>query len=278
MRLPSSMMRLSSLLWSSPSLAQQQQPPTAAQPDELGQAYPHSKYKVQMQTQASKAFFDNPKSPKKAIKRIISLTIDSYAKNEELIARLKNIKAHLSSSSYRSQVIMESHLFDSNPSIALSPIALLSYADLVRHLDSLRTDYVQKYMRGSLQRLLHHPRNANVFNEPVDPVALKIPDYAQRVPLPMDLGTVRKKVTNYEYDDIISCAGDVNLTFDNAMAYNSADHIVHQVRCSALLRQTSPPRPLTRLFLSVFLSFFLSALWSVLFRWRRTSRRSSRPT
>jgi hypothetical protein len=40
---------------------------------------------------------------------------------------------------------------------------------------------------------------AYIFNKPVDPVALKIPDYFNIITHPMDLGTVDKRwVTQFE--------------------------------------------------------------------------------
>jgi hypothetical protein len=59
-----------------------------------------------------------------------------------------------------------------------------------------------------------------VFNAPVDAVKLGLHDYHQVVPHPMDLGTVRAKLTRLEYPTLSAFARDVELTFTNSIAYN----------------------------------------------------------
>jgi len=59
-----------------------------------------------------------------------------------------------------------------------------------------------------------------IFNEPVDPVKLKLPDYFEVIKQPMDLGTVRKKLENSSYREVKEFTDDVSLVFDNAIHYN----------------------------------------------------------
>lgn len=59
-----------------------------------------------------------------------------------------------------------------------------------------------------------------VFNSPVDPVELGLPDYFDIIKKPMDLGTIQKKLDGGSYHSIEEFAADVYLTFDNAMTYN----------------------------------------------------------
>ncbi|XP_059441688.1 transcription factor GTE10-like isoform X2 [Corylus avellana] len=66
-----------------------------------------------------------------------------------------------------------------------------------------------------------------VFNEPVDVVKLNIPDYFTVIKHPMDLGTVRSKMTSGEYASPMEFAADVRLTFANAMTYNPPGNDVH---------------------------------------------------
>ncbi|KAL4559783.1 hypothetical protein LXL04_031929 [Taraxacum kok-saghyz] len=66
-----------------------------------------------------------------------------------------------------------------------------------------------------------------VFNTPVDVVALKIPDYHTVIQHPMDLGTVKTKLMSGKYKDPWGFAGDVRLTFSNAMTYNPRGNDVH---------------------------------------------------
>lgn len=63
---------------------------------------------------------------------------------------------------------------------------------------------------------------AVIFTEPVDHVALGLPDYPSIVKHPMDLGTVAKKLENNEYDlgGPSQFVTDVQLTFHNCLAYN----------------------------------------------------------
>eukprot|EP00542_Grammatophora_oceanica_P014911 CAMPEP_0194032300 /NCGR_PEP_ID=MMETSP0009_2-20130614/5275_1 /TAXON_ID=210454 /ORGANISM="Grammatophora oceanica, Strain CCMP 410" /LENGTH=1696 /DNA_ID=CAMNT_0038672697 /DNA_START=105 /DNA_END=5195 /DNA_ORIENTATION=+ len=68
-----------------------------------------------------------------------------------------------------------------------------------------------------------------VFNTPVDPVELGLPDYFDIIKKPMDLGTVNKKLDNGAYRSIEEFAVDVNLTFNNAMTYNEDGSVVHDM-------------------------------------------------
>ncbi|XP_019444604.1 PREDICTED: transcription factor GTE8-like isoform X3 [Lupinus angustifolius] len=66
-----------------------------------------------------------------------------------------------------------------------------------------------------------------VFNKPVDPIALKIPDYFRIISQPMDLGTIKTKLEKNVYFGIEEFAADVRLTFSNAMTYNPHSNDVH---------------------------------------------------
>ncbi|XP_011652554.1 transcription factor GTE10 isoform X3 [Cucumis sativus] len=77
-----------------------------------------------------------------------------------------------------------------------------------------------------LQRLMSHTFGW-VFNTPVDVVKLNIPDYFTVIKHPMDLGTVKSKLTAGEYTHPLDFAADVRLTFSNAMTYNPPANDVH---------------------------------------------------
>ncbi|XP_023518898.1 transcription factor GTE9-like isoform X1 [Cucurbita pepo subsp. pepo] len=68
-----------------------------------------------------------------------------------------------------------------------------------------------------------------VFNQPVDPVALKIPDYFSIITDPMDLGTVKSKLEKNMFQTSEEFAADVRLTFSNAMRYNPPANAVHKM-------------------------------------------------
>jgi len=58
------------------------------------------------------------------------------------------------------------------------------------------------------------------FLEPVDPVALNIPDYFDIIKHPMDFGTIRKKLVGGKYESIEDFKADAHLVFSNACLYN----------------------------------------------------------
>jgi len=76
--------------------------------------------------------------------------------------------------------------------------------------------------RDVLDQVLRH-RHAWPFKQPVDPVALGIPDYFLVIKNPMDLGTIRKKLNTSQYRTTEEFIADVQLVFDNACTYNRPD-------------------------------------------------------
>lgn len=79
-----------------------------------------------------------------------------------------------------------------------------------------------------LKKLMTHPAGW-VFNQPVDPVALNIPDYFSIISNPMDLGTIKSKLERNMYFGNEDFAADVRLTFSNAMVYNPPENRVHKM-------------------------------------------------
>ena len=79
-----------------------------------------------------------------------------------------------------------------------------------------------------LRKLIDH-KGGWLFKEPVDPVLYGIPDYFDVIRSPMDLGTVKNKLTKKKYISIEEFAADVRLTFSNAMKYNPPGNDVHTV-------------------------------------------------
>ena len=67
------------------------------------------------------------------------------------------------------------------------------------------------------------------FLEPVDPVAMKIPDYLTIIKEPMDLGTVRANLEQGHYDAPVQVLKDIVLCFDNAIEYNPATEPAHKL-------------------------------------------------
>lgn len=83
-----------------------------------------------------------------------------------------------------------------------------------------------KQCEALLKRLMSH-QYGWVFNTPVDPLKLKIPDYYNVIKYPMDLGTIKSKIVSGAYSSPSDFVADVRLTFDNAMTYNPPGNDVH---------------------------------------------------
>lgn len=77
-----------------------------------------------------------------------------------------------------------------------------------------------------LQRLMKH-KYAWVFNEPVDAKALGLFDYHDIIKHPMDLGTIKTRLSQNWYKSPKEFAEDVRLVFYNAMTYNPKGQDVH---------------------------------------------------
>nr|CAB3475779.1 unnamed protein product [Digitaria exilis] len=85
---------------------------------------------------------------------------------------------------------------------------------------------VFKTCAALLSRLMKH-KHSWVFNKPVDASALGLHDYHTIITKPMDLGTVKSKLAAGQYKSPREFAGDVRLTFQNAMTYNPKGQDVH---------------------------------------------------
>lgn len=85
---------------------------------------------------------------------------------------------------------------------------------------------LKKQCENLLKKLMTH-QHGWVFNKPVDVVALKIPDYFNVIKNPMDLGTIKEKLSSGKYSTPLEFLADVRLTFSNAMTYNPPGNDVH---------------------------------------------------
>ncbi|KAK3138068.1 hypothetical protein QOZ80_5AG0364000 [Eleusine coracana subsp. coracana] len=94
--------------------------------------------------------------------------------------------------------------------------------------DAERRLYSHAFKKSSslLSRLMKH-KFGWVFNKPVDPVALGLHDYFAIIKHPMDLGTIRGRLSRGQYRNPKDFAADVRLTFHNAMTYNPKGQDVH---------------------------------------------------
>ncbi|EXB52813.1 Transcription factor GTE4 [Morus notabilis] len=85
-----------------------------------------------------------------------------------------------------------------------------------------------------LEKLMKH-KHGWVFNEPVDAERLGLHDYRTIITHPMDLGTIKSRLSKNWYKSPKEFAEDVRLTFQNAMTYNPKGQDVH-VMAEQLLR------------------------------------------
>lgn len=77
-----------------------------------------------------------------------------------------------------------------------------------------------------LQRLMKH-KHGWVFNEPVNVKSLGLHDYHDIIKHPMDLGTIKTRLSEDWYKSPMEFAEDVRLVFRNAMTYNPRGQDVH---------------------------------------------------
>ncbi|XP_038706553.1 transcription factor GTE8-like isoform X2 [Tripterygium wilfordii] len=96
---------------------------------------------------------------------------------------------------------------------------------------STTNSILMKQCETLLKRLMAH-QYGFIFNTPVDAVKLKIPDYHTIITNPMDLGTIKNKITSGQYSTPLEFLSDVRLTFSNAMTYNPAGNDVHVMAVS----------------------------------------------
>lgn len=91
---------------------------------------------------------------------------------------------------------------------------------------TMANSLLMKDCESLLTRLMTH-QYGWVFNTPVDVVKLNLPDYFTIIKEPMDLGTIKSKIDTGAYSDPLEFAGDVRLTFSNAMTYNPPGNDVY---------------------------------------------------
>lgn len=93
-----------------------------------------------------------------------------------------------------------------------------------------------------LTKLMKH-KHGWIFNKPVDVVGMNLHDYYDIVKRPMDLGSVKSKLSKDAYESPFDFAADVRLTFKNAMTYNPRGHDVHAMAEQLLTRFEELFRP-----------------------------------
>lgn len=113
--------------------------------------------------------------------------------------------------------------------IQMTPYGNLTYRELASHLSGLRIEHIHRLLRGMLQKLMQNSKNGDVFNVPVDPVALNLPTYFSKIKKPMDLGTIKTKLQRGEYRELEAAVADIRLVFDNALLFNPPNNAIHEI-------------------------------------------------
>ncbi|ORZ01312.1 Bromodomain-containing protein [Syncephalastrum racemosum] len=85
---------------------------------------------------------------------------------------------------------------------------------------SLSSTHNLQFCKKTLDQLYKLPCGLP-FRVPVDPVALGIPDYFDFVKHPMDLGTMRRKLSSNQYQTVDDFTADFNLMIQNCRLYNN---------------------------------------------------------
>ena len=81
------------------------------------------------------------------------------------------------------------------------------------------TNQLQFLQKNVLKAVCKH-RFAWPFENPVDTIKLKLPDYHKIIQHPMDLGTIKKRLDNYWYYSAKECINDFRTMFSNCYVYN----------------------------------------------------------
>lgn len=96
----------------------------------------------------------------------------------------------------------------------------------IEHAFHKSRNQVFKSCSNLLQRLMKH-NHGWVFNEPVNAKAMGLVDYHDIIKHPMDLGTIKTRLSQNWYKCPREFAEDVRLVFGNAMTYNPKGQDVH---------------------------------------------------
>ncbi|TMW55146.1 hypothetical protein Poli38472_013908 [Pythium oligandrum] len=124
--------------------------------------------------------------------------------------------------------------------VLMNPLYNMTLNELKDHISATRADVEVEgsdKLSDALNRLMADPRNrGGIFNTPVDPVALGLTTYNDIIKKPMDLGTIRSRLSAGQYVTPDEFAADVRLVFENAKTFNPPTHYVH-VDADVLLRR-----------------------------------------
>lgn len=91
--------------------------------------------------------------------------------------------------------------------------------------EAQRDEKALKACARVLKELLQHPQ-AWPFGKPVDPN--QVPGYYDVITDPIDLGTIKKRLDNNQYDDVDELVSEVGRVWKNCYTFNKPDHDVRR--------------------------------------------------
>lgn len=153
-------------------------------------------------------------------------TIKRPREKEPMIPAANGVKSEVSPDAKRPKRPVEDTTSTLLKSLTVKQIEL--HIQSLSRVTQLPAKSLKEKCSGVLKVLMNHD-DGWVFNSPVDPVNLGIPDYFEKIKKPMDLGTIHKRLENGSYREIKQFDFDVRLTFDNAMLYNEPNTPVHEM-------------------------------------------------
>ena len=148
--------------------------------------------------------------------------IDEYLKTNKFLDYLIYLNKYIP------YYIQTSNVIQTTPNeSSYSILGCLTYTNLTNHLNSLRIEHIQRWIRPILSRFINHTKNIyGIFNIPVD--TQNLPDYNIKIRAPMDLGTIRSKLQSGGYHNIYSVLYDILLVFTNAIIYNQKECYIYE--------------------------------------------------
>ncbi|KAK6535281.1 hypothetical protein TWF694_001749 [Orbilia ellipsospora] len=104
----------------------------------------------------------------------------------------------------------------------------LPYSDLKPRRKKSVAEF--KFCEGIMKELWkkQHQAIAYPFYNPVDPVALEIPDYFKIIKKPMDMSEIQRKLNHNEYNNSNEFEADMRLMFNNCYKFNPPDSPVYK--------------------------------------------------
>jgi hypothetical protein len=124
----------------------------------------------------------------------------------------------------------------------------------------MESDNQLEFVKNVLMKKLWDHEHSWPFQQPVDAVALNIPDYYDAILHPIDLGTIKEKLEKEQYISAKEATKDISLMLLNCIMYNNhTDDVVImarnllQILTTELqaMNETVTEEPLTKMFEAV---------------------------